>query len=1168
MENNLTPQQRQAVEDRGGKLLVSAAAGSGKTKVLVDRLLSYVMDPDDPCNIDDFLIITYTKAAAAELRGKIAAKLSEHLAEQPENHHLQRQMQRLYLAKISTVHAFCGDLLREHAYAVDLPSDFRVADENECRQLREQAMTELLENAYAEGLEDPFFRAFIDTQGLGKDDRMVPEILFKVYDSARCHLDPKGWLAHCLKSMDLAQEQDAAQTVWGRYLMADLKEYLALQRSAMAQCAELAEQDPLMEKPAATLRTTLAGLDELAQAETWDQVAALRKIDYGRLVFSKKIADLELAERIKSVREGCKKGLESRLKIFCDPSRQVMEDLRQTGDAIHGLIDLTVEFGRRYEGLKRKKRVLDFSDLEHRTLDLLLGKDRRAVTKAAEEIGSRFREVLVDEYQDSNAVQDAIFGALTARRQNCFMVGDVKQSIYQFRLADPGIFLEKYASYAMAEDAVPGQGRKVMLSRNFRSGGSVLEATNDVFYRCMSTRVGGLDYTQQEALVEGVPHEPLGEPEVELHVIQTESDAYREEAEFVADRIRELLSAGHMVRGKDGLRPIEPEDIVILLRSPGSVGQVFQDALARRGIRSGFGGGVDLLQTGEIGVLRSLLQVISNPRQDIPLTAVLMSPVYAFSADDLARIRGGSKSGDLYDALTADQTEQSRAFLDDLAHFRWVARTATLAGLLEEIFCRTRMDSIYGAMESGVERTANLRDFFQTAVTFEGTNRRDLDQFLEYLDLMQAKGMTAPERATGGAVGIMSIHKSKGLEYPVVFLSALSRSFNREDLRANVLCDGELGLGLSAVDQQTRVRYPTIAKRAVAAKASGGSLSEELRVLYVAMTRAKDRLIMTYAAKTPEKELQAVAHRLDICGPRLLAGDVTCPGEWVLMEAMCRTEAGALFELAQGRPNQTHMAQHPWLIRVHRQEETSAGTASVEQEEKLGAPDRQTIARIGRFLAAEYPHKAAVTMPSKQTATQLKGRQKDQEAAENTPAPAFSGTWRSMGDPLQGGKAYGTAMHTLMQYLDFAKGQQLQGVEEEIARLIQRGLLTEEQARYIDRQAAAAFLQTDLGQRMIHGQVIREFKFSILEDASEYDPRLHDEKVLLQGVVDCALLEQEGITVVDFKTDRVTLEEEQILTRRYAGQVQLYARALERIYQQPVIHRYLYSFRLKKLIEV
>ena len=481
MENNLTPQQRQAVEDRGGKLLVSAAAGSGKTKVLVDRLLSYVMDPDDPCNIDDFLIITYTKAAAAELRGKIAAKLSEHLAEQPENHHLQRQMQRLYLAKISTVHTFCGDLLREHAYAVDVPPDFRVADENECRQLREQAMTELLENAYAEGLEDPFFRAFIDTQGLGKDDRMVPEILFKVYDSARCHLDPKGWLAHCLKSMDLAQEQDAAQTVWGRYLMADLKEYLALQRSAMAQCAQLAEQDPLMEKPAATLRTTLAGLDELAQAETWDQVASLRKIDYGRLVFSKKIADLELAERIKSVREGCKKGLESRLKIFCDPSRQVMEDLRQTGDAIHGLIDLTVEFGRRYEGLKRKKRVLDFSDLEHRTLDLLLGKDRRAVTKAAEEIGSRFREVLVDEYQDSNAVQDAIFGALTARRQNCFMVGDVKQSIYQFRLADPGIFLEKYATYAMAEDAAPGRGRKVMLSRNFRSGGSVLEATNDVF---------------------------------------------------------------------------------------------------------------------------------------------------------------------------------------------------------------------------------------------------------------------------------------------------------------------------------------------------------------------------------------------------------------------------------------------------------------------------------------------------------------------------------------------------------------------------------------------------------------------------------------------------------------------------------------------------------------
>ena len=1166
MAEQLTREQRMAVENRGGKLLVSAAAGSGKTKVLVDRLMTYIMDPVSPCSIDDFLMITYTKAAAAELRGKIAAKLSEHLAADPDNRHLQRQMQRLYLAKISTVHAYCTDLLRQHANRLDLAPDFRVGDENECVQLRQQTMETLLDEAYAGWMEDVDFRAFVDTQGLGRDDRLVPQIVEKVYDSARCHLDPEHWLDHCVKSSDLSETTDAAQTVWGAYLLADLHRYLELQLSAMKKCLELARENGTIPKIETLLQETVVSLEFLNEAKTWDEVVARRNIQYGRMTFPRKMEDLELKERIAAVRSGCKDGLAKKLKIFCDPSRSVLEDLGQTAAAIRGLVKLARAFGERYTALKQRRRVLDFADLEHRTLDLLLGKNRSTPTALAREEGRRFREVLVDEYQDSNAVQDAIFGSITAEGQNCFLVGDVKQSIYRFRLADPGIFLEKYATYVPAEEAQPGQGRKILLSRNFRSGGAVLEATNDVFYRCMSERVGDLNYTKDEALVEALAHEPLGEPEVELHVLTVTDDTYGQEAAYVAERIAGLLDGKHLIRGKEGLRPIEAEDIAILLRSPGSVGHHYQDALAAHGIRSSFGSGRDLLQTGEIGVLRSLLQVLSNPRQDIPLIAVLSSPVFGFTADDLARVRARQKHGDFYDALVQDDAPKTAAFLESLEQLRSWARQVPLAKLLEEIFCVTRMDSIYAAMPGGVERTANLREFYRMALDFETAARRDLGQFLEHLDLLGDKGLTIQEPPAGGAVQILSIHKSKGLEYPVVFLSGLSRSFNREDLRAQVLCDRELGLGLSAVDRENRVRYPTIAKRAIVARTSGESLSEELRVLYVAMTRARDRLIMTYAEKNPEKTLADIALRLDLGGTELLASEAGCPGQWVLMEAMCHTEAGALFHLAGARPNGTHLSDHPWNIVTAACAPPQSGGAVREELRSVAMPS-ETVELLRQQLAFRYPHEAATVTPSKQTATQLKGRDKDDEIRENAEPDRTIRTWRRFGDhSARRGMDYGVAMHTLMQYVRFASCTDREGLEGEIQRLTAARVIPAELAPRLDRSAILSFFQTPLGQKLLTGRYIREFKFSILEDAAAYGEGLAGEQILLQGVVDCALVEPDGITVVDFKTDYVTEQTLSEVLNRYRLQVDTYSRALERIYEMPVKGTCLYFFHLKKLI--
>lgn len=1170
MADKLTPQQAQAVYDRGGKLLVSAAAGSGKTKVLVDRLLSYLTDANNPADLDEFLIITYTKAAAAELRGKIAAKLTERIAQEPENRHLQKQMQRLYLTKISTVHGFCGDLLREYAYRLDVAADFRVADENECREIRETVLTDLLDRAYENFEENADFCTFVDSQGLGRDDRLVPQIIEKVYDSARCHLDPQGWLDGCLKDADVEGISDASDTVWGRFLMDDLFAYLDAQIHVLEQCAYSLEECTGLEKPAIVLRDALYQLEELRSSETWDDVVQKKNISYMTLRFpTKKNPDPELSERVKAAWRACKKGLEKKLKNFSDNSNQIVSDLSQSASGARGLVTLVRQFECDYRQAKRSRRVLDFSDLEHNTLDLLLGKSRTGPTSAAAEIGKRYREVMVDEYQDSNAVQDAIFDALTRERHNCFMVGDVKQSIYQFRLADPGIFLKKYYDFIPAEEASAKQGRKVLLSHNFRSGGEIVDAVNDVFRACMSPRVGGLNYGEDEALREGILHEPLPEPGVELYAVEVREDTYAEEAAFVAEKIQNMLRNGTLIRNGEELRPVEADDIVILLRSPGSVGIQFQRALEAKGIRCTSGGGLDLLQTEEIGTLRAFLQTIVNPRQDIPLISTLASPIFGFTADDLADFRSKKRKGSVYDALLESDLPKARQFLSILEHLRREARMNTLTQLLESCFELTRLDSVYSAMPDGEVKSTNLQTFYQLAANFEKGNLRDLGQFLDHLDAMEGKGLISAGSSSAGCVTIMSIHKSKGLEFPVVFLCGLSREFNRESLRAQILCDRELGLGLSVADTENRIRYPSVAKRAIAVKLAAEGLSEEMRVLYVAMTRARDRLIMTYAVKNIQADLQEIALRLDFDKGDLLCRDAVCPGEWVLLAAMQRTEAGEFHALG-GKPAQTHIGAHPWKINVTEAPAFGDDT-SVLTESALKMPEGAEE-QLRNALAFQYAHTAATRAPSKQTATGRKGRIKDAEAAENTVEPKVTvRTWRrpSFATAQLDGKAYGNALHAALQYVRYENCSSKSAVTQEIARLVEQGFLSKEQGELVNCEQIAAFFASDVGKKLRCGTpYLREFKFSILDDGQNYGEGLEGEQVLLQGVVDCALLEDDGIRVVDFKSDNVSEENINASVDRYRFQVKTYGDALSRIYEMPIKAQYLYFFRLNRFVKL
>ena len=1169
MAEKLTREQQLAVTNRGGKLLVSAAAGSGKTKVLVDRLLSYLEDVENPANVDEFLIITYTKAAAAELRGKIAAKLTEKIAENPTNKHMHQQIQRLYLAKISTVHSFCADILREYAYRLDIPSDFRVADENECMEIQTQALDKILNDAYEAASENEDFCAFVDSQGLGRDDRMVPEIILKVYNSAKCHLNPNGWLEWCMSAGQIESVQDASETIWGKYLMEDLQQYLQLQIHAINQCILLAGDAEGMEKPVALFQHTKFQLEQLRDAQTWDQLIDRKDIDYGRLVFSKKCADSELAERMKAIRNACKKGVEKKLRAFSDSSEQVLKDLAQSCAAARGLICLSNQFSAEYEKRKKARRILDFADLEHRMLDLLLGKRRSGPTALAREIGQRYREIMVDEFQDSNQVQDAIFGALTLQRNNCFMVGDVKQSIYQFRLADPGIFIDKYNRYAPAERALPGEGRKILLNQNFRSSGGVISAVNDVFSACMSETVGGLAYGADEQLYEGIPHISLCEPEVTLCTIQVREDTYAEEAAFTADKISQLLDGSHMVRDGENLRPITADDIVILLRSPGSVGGEFSYALEQRGIRCSIGGSGDILQTEEIRVLRSILQIINNPLQDIPMVAAMASRVFCFTADDLAAIRKENRRESFYYAVKSSANPKAVQFVSTLDLLRKHARMDTLPQLLQHIFMLTKLDSIYGCMPNGDAKTENIQLFCQLASNYETTGRKDLAQFLDHLTALESKGLSAQtDQKTPGTVTIMSIHKSKGLEFPVVFLCGLSRGFNHESTKAQVLCDKDLGLGLSCVDSKNRVRYPAISKRAIAAKMSVEGISEELRVLYVAMTRPKDRLFMTYAVKNLETDLQDIALRLDVSGKQLITSQVDCPGEWVLQTAMTRAEAGALFSLG-GRPDRIHVSECPWDIQVCEGFPRAGGVAVTENQPCMPA---EALVEIGKGLSYQYPNAQATLIPSKQTATQLKGRVKDHEAAENTSeSKGYTRRFRKPGfaDASMSGKDYGNAMHAVMQYIRLDQCESVDGIHAELGRMIESGLITSEQAEAVSTEEIIRFVTSSVGRKICAGSnVLREFKFSILEEASTYFPEVAGEQILLQGVIDCALIEDDGITIVDFKTDRADQHNLQQLVRTYSSQVLAYAGALSKIYALPIKAAYLYFFRLGEFVEV
>lgn len=1180
MAEKLTNEQQAAVDSRERSLLVSAAAGSGKTKVLVERLFSYV--EREGANLDDFLIITYTRAAASELRGKIAKALNERMERDPGNYHLRQQMLRVYRADIKTVDAFCTSLLRENCHLLGedarghaLRPDFRVLDENEAEVLRGRVLARTLEDFYDHLTSGGTLLA--DTLGAGRDDSALEQLVLELHAKLQAQPYENKWL-DAQRAFWRAVPEKIEDTPYGKILLNEVGRKARhckslLQRAAQEMCAN----DALNQKYAPAFLDASYQLEALEgkTAEGWDAARGVT-IAFPRLAAVKDSDGGEMKARMKGLWDNCKETVKGFAELFAASSDEAVEDLRTMAPAMLALIDLTADFSRRYNEEKRRRNAADFSDQEHEAIRLLVAENGEP-TELAALVSTRYREIMVDEYQDTNEVQNRIFDAISCKGENLFTVGDVKQSIYRFRLADPRIFLQHYNTWPPLAAADEHESAKLLLSRNFRSRKEVLDATNFVFRNVLSREMGELDYGEDEMLRPGASYAESSVCGAEFHLLDlpTQTGEHRvraseAEAAFVADYIRKMLSSKFPVQDDKTreLRPVREEDIVILMRSPSTRLLDYRRALESRGICCAADAGEDFFASMEIAVLFSFLQVIDNPRQDVPLIAVLRSPLFGFVPDELAALRSQQRTGDFYDALLLSEDGHSKAFLAVLQSLRDSAAHLSVRELLSEIYRKCNVLGVFGAMHRGAERKENLLAFLELSEDFARAGRQGLFDFVRTLREQLASGEAAAMQTTHASSGvrIMSIHKSKGLEFPVVILSDLARRFSNMDFQSSVLVHPQLGLGPVCVDARRHIQYPTIARQALERTLRREAKAEELRVLYVAMTRAKEKLVMVH---TQANAGGRVADLMALSDCPVLPEAVDsgkCMGDWIMLPLLQRSEAGALRAFAgQNSEGRFFTEETPWTVCVHDGLQFAAPVQQSDAAAEERAPQREELPADFAALSYRYPYAEQTAFPAKLTATQLKGRAIDEEISENTTLPP---RLRNLCKPkfLAGktaltGAERGTALHLVMQDLDFFCEPNEQSVRAQIEAMREQRKLTDEQANAVDVHAIVRFLRSDLAARIRKSkQVEREYRFSLLRPVRDFSSLDADDSVLLQGVVDCFFEEDGELVVVDFKTDHVLRAQLDERAEHYRPQLEAYSMALTRVMGKKVKEKVLYFF--------
>lgn len=1208
-----TNEQQAAIDSRGQTLLLSAAAGSGKTAVLVERIIRRLLDKEYPIDITELLVVTFTKAAAAEMRDRIGMALMKALSE-TKDPRVERQLALLPSAQISTLHAFCQHVIRKYFYTIDLDPAFSIAGEEELNLLRRQVLEDVFLSYYEDDEKASILYPLADMFGSDRGDDILMDTVSRMYIYARSLAWPEHWLKEAARSYDVAPDAVIDDMVWAgpikdavrRILEEDARLYDGVlyhlrQREAFAPACDtfVAEQ---------------AALRQAAQARSWNDLSRfVRAIDFPRLKSLRKLSDDDKAvwERCKKVRDDVKKDVIKTLQAvyFSATPEEWLDGMRAMKPVMDGLVTLTLDFAKAYGAAKKEKGWIDFSDLEHFCLQILLAPDASpehpVPSAAAEELRSQYEEVFIDEYQDTNGVQELIT-RLVSGEDNRFMVGDIKQSIYRFRLADPTLFLEKYHSFSRDEKAVQ---RCIDLGRNFRSVPVVLDAVNAVFSRAMTAEAAGMDYGEREKLYAGrqAPDDErwIGGP-VEVDIVPTPSDeedddgstAFEKECRFIAGRIGELLASGRMAARKDGtLEPLSYRHIVVLLRSMAGKADVLIQALQEGGIPSYAEQSGGYFAAVEVQVMLALLRCIDNPEQDLAMAAVLRSPLVGLDETALAGVRLAG-DGTLWQNLPAfvaslpdgvDEKEDLQQFMAAFDSWRTYSRRHGVAELLQRLYDDTAYVDFVGAMPGGDVRQANLKALYDRARQYEEAGFRGLFRYLQLMDKMKEDGLDlAPAKVVSekeDVVRIMSIHKSKGLEFPVVFVADMGKAFNRRDTQDQILFHNRLGIGLKQYDPEWRMSYPTLIWSGIAAQLRWEGTAEEERILYVAMTRARDQLILTGHSSHIDRDWQRWTSRLNPAQAKSYF-------DWVMPAALA--PFGAKADADYARPGAAWQ-DAIWQVRIAKA--VPAGT--VEEGAYDGEPRLEALRRgdltgtpvpswLDEQLSWQYAYPQAVRTAAKFSVSEVKRRYQElhsdelqDEAALSVPAAAVIPTapgeddafaalppWLAGEEAAVSGAQRGTALHKALQYIMPAADQTTATLRREIDAFVRQGLLSREEAKLVYVPVLAAFCQSDIGRRMAESpELHREYPFTVLLAGGDPLPETETgEQILIQGVIDCLFREDDAWILVDYKSDR--LETADAFRSRYAVQLALYKRAVEQITHRPVEETYIYSLHLQQEIRL
>lgn len=1179
---NWTKEQEQVIYVRNCNILVSAAAGSGKTTVLIERILSRIMDRQNPANVDEFLIVTFTKAAAAHMKDKLQQTLEEALAAQPDNEHLQRQVMLVPAAQISTIHSFCSYVIQNYFHRTGVDPAYRLGADNEMAMVRSDVIGELLEDKYEEAEESFLYVASMSR--FVKSDAEIEAIVLSLYEKAMSDPFPLQFLERMKEFAGMRTMEELKQSEFVR----KNKEYADCFIKGM--CGEYRSMIALCDEPGGPpgyrqlLFDEMTAFEQIARTADFEEMGRrIRLFEFKRLPAKKyPDEDLQKREAVKKMRDAVK-GVFASFSgdLFDRPLDGQIRQLGKMGGIITVFVDLTIEFMERYRKKKSEKGLADYDDLEQMALEILITRDEDGNvcrTDAARELSEQFVEIMIDEYQDSNLVQEMILGSVSTEN-NRFMVGDIKQSIYRFRMACPDLFLEKMNHYSTDEGA---ENRLINLSRNFRSRETVLEAANALFEKIMHRALGGVEYDEAARLRPGTEFPETDEnvaKGVDIHVLDGSDDGSRE-GRMIAGIIKEYTGDENPLYVLDGgeYRKVQYGDIVILARSTKVFGQQIYDVLAAEGIPVHMEHAKGFFGTREITIMVNLFEVIDNPRQDIPLAAVMTSPVGGFTEDELVIIRGKQKNRDFYESLmsfangesVSGQEELRRkaaSFLDMINGFREKMTYVTVADMIQEIYSQTHIDYILMAMKNGAQRKANLEMLMELAREFDGTSYRGLYQFVRYISGIKKReedlGEANMPGSGDGVVKIMTIHKSKGLEFPVCILAGMGKGFRGRRSKPFLVVNPSVGIASRVIDNERGISVNNTFYRSLSRMNEMEDLGEELRVLYVAMTRAKEKLVMTGAVPF-DKVPRTTGYFQMVQG--------NCYFDWILPAIL----DNPLFSVHRILPEEIEQRE------IQRQADLVIDTVMFNNCDTNVVYDKKTQDMLS-FMERRGEEKTQ-ELPTKLTVSEIKRRSLEEQAEEEfsvfgghdpedrPPIPKFARE-EPGADSAAAGAGYGTVWHQVMAGLNFSDISSEKELEIELQNMVESGRVRRGDIDCVNAHKIMRFLRSPLGSEMQkaaeNGTLYREQPFVIGVRAGEVLPETDsDDTVLVQGIIDAFFEAEDGIVLMDYKTDHIEKGEEQVLVLRYREQIELYARALERITGRKVARRVLYSFSLNKVIEI